>query len=83
MLLYYKQGFFLTVCPQAVLKIAQYASENNKIFIMNLGAPFICHSYKTDLITLLPYINILFGNSDVLISQFNKNYKSINLRLIS
>jgi hypothetical protein len=32
---------------------------------MNLGAPFICEAYKSELIKLLPYINILFGNSDV------------------
>jgi len=37
---YYIAGFFLTVCPAAIMLAAKHAAENNKIFSMNLSAPF-------------------------------------------
>ena len=34
---------------------------------MNLGASFILEKYKKEFLEVLPYVNILFGNADVII----------------
>ncbi|XP_032695604.1 adenosine kinase isoform X3 [Lontra canadensis] len=59
---YYIAGFFLTVSPESVLKVAKHASENNRIFTLNLSAPFISQFYKESLMKVMPFIDILFGN---------------------
>ncbi|XP_069044974.1 adenosine kinase isoform X1 [Lepisosteus oculatus] len=59
---YYIAGFFLTVSPESVLKVAKHASENNKIFGLNLSAPFISQFYKEPMMKVMPYVDILFGN---------------------
>ncbi|XP_023987808.1 adenosine kinase isoform X2 [Physeter macrocephalus] len=59
---YYIAGFFLTVSPESVLKVAHHASENNRIFTLNLSAPFISQFYKESLMKVMPYVDILFGN---------------------
>ncbi|KAI5944220.1 adenosine kinase isoform X2 [Manis javanica] len=59
---YYIAGFFLTVSPESVLKVAHHASESNRIFTLNLSAPFISQFYKDSLMKIMPYIDILFGN---------------------
>ncbi|KAK5850949.1 hypothetical protein PBY51_001781 [Eleginops maclovinus] len=59
---YYIAGFFLTVSPDSILKVAKHASENNKIFCMNLSAPFISQFFKEPLMKVMPYVDILFGN---------------------
>uniref|UniRef100_A0A672KIE6 Adenosine kinase n=1 Tax=Sinocyclocheilus grahami TaxID=75366 RepID=A0A672KIE6_SINGR len=55
-------GFFLTVSLESILKVAKHASENNKIFCLNLSAPFICEFFKEALMKVMPYVDILFGN---------------------
>ncbi|XP_075697969.1 adenosine kinase isoform X3 [Rhinoderma darwinii] len=59
---YYIAGFFLTVSPESILKVATQSSENNKIFSMNLSAPFISQFFKEPLMKVMPYVDILFGN---------------------
>ncbi|KAA0717949.1 Adenosine kinase [Triplophysa tibetana] len=59
---YYIAGFFLTVSVESILKVAKHASKNNKIFCLNLSAPFICEFFKEDLMKVMPYVDILFGN---------------------
>lgn len=59
------QGFFLTVSPEAVLKVATQASANNKIFSLNLSAPFISQFYKEPMMKVMPYVDVLFGNETV------------------
>ncbi|XP_054454870.1 adenosine kinase b isoform X2 [Anoplopoma fimbria] len=59
---YYIAGFFLTVSPESIMKVAKHASENNKIFCMNLSAPFISQFFKEPLMNVMPYVDILFGN---------------------
>ena len=44
--IFYSAGFFLTVCPDAMLKVAQHAQASNKNFCMNLSAPFLCEFFK-------------------------------------
>ncbi|XP_031434502.1 adenosine kinase isoform X3 [Clupea harengus] len=59
---FYIAGFFLTVSLESILKVAKHAAENNKIFSLNLSAPFICQFFKDALMKVMPYVDILFGN---------------------
>uniref|UniRef100_A0A671YU26 adenosine kinase n=1 Tax=Sparus aurata TaxID=8175 RepID=A0A671YU26_SPAAU len=59
---YYIAGFFLTVSLESILKVAKHASENNKLFCLNLSAPFICQFFKDNLMQVMPYVDVLFGN---------------------
>lgn len=59
---FYIAGFFLTVSLESILKVAKHAAENNKIFSLNLSAPFICEFFKDALMEVMPYVDILFGN---------------------
>lgn len=59
---YYISGFFITVSPQTILYVANYACERDRYFMMNLSAPFICEFFKEPLKETLPYIDFLFGN---------------------
>jgi adenosine kinase len=52
----------LTVSPETIQAVAKQAFENNKIFTMNLSAPFLCELYKKPMRAALPYVDILFGN---------------------
>lgn len=59
---YYMSAFPMTVCPEAMLSVAQYACEKDKLFSMNLSAPFLCQFFDEPLFKLLPYVDVLFGN---------------------
>jgi len=61
---YYISGFFITVSPPSIMSVAKHAAENNKVFTMNLAAPFIMMvpPFKDALFAALPYVDILFGN---------------------
>ena len=37
----YSAGFFITASPESILAVAKHAAEQNKIYCMNLSAPFI------------------------------------------
>lgn len=62
--IYYVTGFFITSSPQSILKIGAHAAEKNKIFTMNLSAPFISQVpfFKDSLMQCSLYWDILFGN---------------------
>lgn len=59
---YYISGFFMTVSPNTIMHVAQYALERDRYFFMNLSAPFICEFYAEKLKDVLPYVDFLFGN---------------------
>jgi len=61
---FYSAGFFITVCPDAMYKVAKYAAENNKLYCLNLSAPFIIEvpPFFEVLTKLLPDVDYLFGN---------------------
>ncbi|KAM6956378.1 adenosine kinase isoform 1-T1 [Aplochiton taeniatus] len=59
---YYIAGFFLTVSLESILKVAKHASDNNKLFSLNLSAPFICQFFKDALMEVMPYVDVLYGN---------------------
>jgi len=59
---YYIEGFFLTVSPPSIMEIAKHAAAKNKVFSMNLSAPFISQFFKQPLMEAAPYWDIIFGN---------------------
>ncbi|KAF7818629.1 adenosine kinase 2 [Senna tora] len=59
---FYIAGFFLTVSPDSIQLVAEHAAANNKVFMMNLSAPFICEFYKDAQDKFLPYMDFVFGN---------------------
>ena len=60
--LIYISGFFLTVSPESIMLVAKHATENNKIFTMNLSAPFIAQFFQGQLMDAMPHVDVLFGN---------------------
>lgn len=60
--LIYITGFFLTVSPETIIHLANIAHEHNKLFTMNLSAPFLSHAFRKPMLETLPYVDFLFGN---------------------
>ena len=58
----YISGFFLTVSVDAIMKTATHCVENNKIFCMNLSAPFLIEFFGNQMAETMPYCDIVFGN---------------------
>ncbi|XP_018350637.1 PREDICTED: adenosine kinase 2 isoform X1 [Trachymyrmex septentrionalis] len=58
----YISGFFLTVSPESIQTVAKHAYENDKMFMMNLSAPFLCEFFQEPMLAAFPYVDILFGN---------------------
>ncbi|KAI9183616.1 adenosine kinase [Blastocladiella emersonii ATCC 22665] len=59
---YYIGGFFLTVSPAAIMAVARHAAQHNKVFTMNLSAPFLCQFFKEPMDAATGYWDYLFGN---------------------
>ncbi|XP_076911081.1 adenosine kinase 2-like [Bidens hawaiensis] len=55
-------GFFLTVSPESIQLVGQHVAAANKVFIMNLSAPFICEFFKDAQDKALQYVDYVFGN---------------------
>mmetsp|Transcript_18728 Transcript_18728/g.40269 ORF Transcript_18728/g.40269 Transcript_18728/m.40269 type:complete len:345 (+) Transcript_18728:106-1140(+) len=60
----YCTGFFITVSPASIMSVAKHCAANDKIYCMNLSAPFIMQvpPFKAVLMEAMPYIDFLFGN---------------------
>lgn len=61
---FYVTGFFFSVSPSSIMKLAQHALENKRPFSINLSAPFICQFFKDPLMAAIPFVDIVFGNED-------------------
>ena len=61
---YYCAGFFLTVSVESLVIVAEHANANNKIFCLNLSAPFIVDFFGDQVATALPYADYLFCNEN-------------------
>lgn len=59
---FYVGGYHLTVSVEAALALAEEAAAKDKVFILNLSAPFIAQFFKDQLDQLLPYVDILIAN---------------------
>ncbi|CAI5701538.1 unnamed protein product [Peronospora effusa] len=60
--IFYSAGFHLTVSPPAVMTLAEHAKANNKIFLLNLSAPFIIELFKDPLMAAIHSADFVFGN---------------------
>jgi adenosine kinase len=58
----YISGFFLTVSVESILSVAKKSVEDNKIFAINLSAPFLVQFFGDQLASVLPYADFVFGN---------------------
>jgi adenosine kinase len=59
---FYIEGFFLTVSLDSILTLAKHAMANNKIFAMNISAPFLCQFFREAMDATAPYWDFIFGN---------------------
>lgn len=58
----YVGGYHFTVCPEAIMAVAEESAKDNKIFIVSLSAPFICQFFKDPLDKSAPYWDVVIGN---------------------
>jgi len=59
---FYSSGFFLTVSPDSMLKVAEHAGVTGKHFAMNLSAPFLAQFFKDPMLKVMAHSDIVFGN---------------------
>ena len=59
---FYASGFILTVCPDALVHVGKHASENGKMFFFYLSAPFLSEFFGKQMMQVLPYADVVFGN---------------------
>jgi len=58
----YSASFFLTVCPPAMVAMAEHCCKMNKTYCLNLAAPFLVEFFKDPMMAVMPYVDFLFGN---------------------
>eukprot|EP00754_Rhynchopus_humris_P009404 Rhum_TRINITY_DN14002_c0_g1::Rhum_TRINITY_DN14002_c0_g1_i1::g.67037::m.67037/K00856/E2.7.1.20, ADK; adenosine kinase len=46
------------------MSIAKHCADHNKVFAMNLSAPYLCESFKDMWSDIMPYVDYLFGNKN-------------------
>lgn len=59
---YYVASFFLTVSVDSLLEIANHAVEHNKVFAINLSAPFLIQFFQDQMKQAIPYADYVFAN---------------------
>lgn len=59
---YYVGGYHLTVCVPAIMALAEEAAAKNKVFVLNISAPFIPQFFKDALDQTAPYWDYVIGN---------------------
>jgi adenosine kinase len=59
---YYSAGFFLTVSPPSMMQVAEHAAAENKVYMLNLAAPFIVQFFGEPLAAVMPYTDFVFAN---------------------
>ena len=60
--MYYVGGFHLTVCVPAVMALAEEAAAKDKVFVLNLSAPFIPQFFKEQIDATSEYWDYIIGN---------------------
>jgi len=55
-------GFHMTVCPPAIMALAEHAAAKNKPFMLSLAAPFIPQFFKDPIDASAPYWDYVVGN---------------------
>ncbi|XP_054166645.1 adenosine kinase-like [Oppia nitens] len=61
--IFYTTGYHLAVSTESILLVAKHVhNSDGKLFTMNLSAPYISQVFSKQLLEVLPYVDILFGN---------------------
>lgn len=58
----YSAGFFLTVSVESMVKVGKFCAANNRTYCINLSAPFLIQFFKDQMMSVMPYADIVFGN---------------------
>ncbi|KAG6943049.1 hypothetical protein JG688_00017803 [Phytophthora aleatoria] len=64
-LFFYSAGFHFTVSPTTVMTLVNRAKNNNKVFLINLSAPFKVEFLKDPPMAGIPFADSGFGNESV------------------
>jgi adenosine kinase len=76
----YSAGFFLTVSPATVHAMGAHCAAEDKIFSINLSAPFITQFFAAPLMTAIQYCDFVFGNeSEALAFGEKQGYGDTNV----
>ncbi|RYP11568.1 hypothetical protein DL765_007710 [Monosporascus sp. GIB2] len=59
---YYVGGYHFTVCPPAIQALGEHAAAHDKVFIVNMSAPFIAEFFKDPLDASTPYWDYVICN---------------------
>jgi len=81
--IYYCAGFFLTVSIPSLKKVAEHAAANDKIFCLNLSAPFIVDFFGDQMAIAMPYADYLFGNESEAVAYGKKHNLGEDLKEIA
>jgi len=60
----YSAGYFLTVCPDAMMMAAGVTMTTNSLYCINLSAPFIISYFADPLAKVIECADYVFGNED-------------------
>jgi len=62
----YSAGFFMTSSPETMKHVSSYCCETNKIYCVNLSAPFLMEvpPFKACLMETIPNADFVFGNEN-------------------
>lgn len=61
----FAEGYFITVSMDTLLSLGHRCLHSpGKLFSMGLGAKWVVDTQFTNLMELMPYVDILFGNED-------------------
>jgi adenosine kinase len=77
---YYCAGFFLTVSVESLVQVAEHAVANDKVFCLNLSAPFLVDFFADQMATAIEYADYLFGNESEAAAYAKKHGLSENLQ---
>mmetsp|Transcript_23561 Transcript_23561/g.18017 ORF Transcript_23561/g.18017 Transcript_23561/m.18017 type:complete len:151 (+) Transcript_23561:318-770(+) len=69
----YGTGFFLSTNKEVIFALAHQALRNEQKFCLNLSSTFLIDDFQTEINTLLPFCDYVFGNEDEWTHFANKN----------
>jgi len=75
----YVEGYFLSHSPEATMELARFAQKHKITFVFNLCGEYVCEdiTYVENVLAILPFIDILFGN----LSEFEVFIDTIEAKL--
>jgi adenosine kinase len=82
---YYSSGFFLTVSPESMQLVGEHAAAQNKVYTMNLAAPFLIEVpfFYERMVAMIPYCDFIFCNESEAASFGKKNEWGEDLKVVA